>query len=91
MIEWLIYLEKTMKIKNDNDNLGSQVIKQVPATIKLGHPDTYSISLVCSMYASAIKTLTQIRLEILAGLCYGDLLLPNFLKPCTLLAVCKCA
>ena len=70
-------LEKTMKIKNDNDNLGSQIIKQVPATIKLGHPDTYSISLVCSMYASAIKTLTQIRLEILAGLCYGDLLLPN--------------
>ena len=67
--------EKTMKLKDNEQS--SQVIKQVPASIKLGHPDCYSISLVCSMYASALKTLTQIRLEILAGLCYGDLLLPN--------------
>ena len=29
------------------------------------------------MYTSALKTLTQIKLEILAGLCYGDVLLPN--------------
>ena len=69
--------EKTMKLKDNHYEHTSQVIKQVPASIKLGHPDCYSISLVCSMYASALKTLTQIRLEILAGLCYGDLLLPN--------------
>ena len=29
------------------------------------------------MYTSALKTLTQIKLEILAGLCYEDLLLTN--------------
>ena len=43
----------------------------------LGHPDFHTISVVCAMFSSALKTLTQIRLEILAGLCHGDLLLPN--------------
>ncbi len=74
-------LEKTMKIRADLENSGSsnspQLPKQVPATIKLGSPDCHTISIVCSMYTSALRTLTQIKLEILAGLCYGDLLLPH--------------
>ena len=72
--------EKTSsKIKGLSiDNTDSpQLPKQVPATIKLGSPDFHTISIVCSMYSSALKTLTQIKLEILAGLCHGDYLLPH--------------
>ena len=73
-------LEKTMQFKDSNsDNSSNQstVIKQMPATIKLGSPECTTISVVCSMYTSALKTLTQIKLEILSGLTYGDFLLSN--------------
>ena len=71
--------EKTMKIRDSNfdASAASSLPKQVPASIKLGSPDFHTISMVCAMYTSALKTLTQIKLEILAGLCYGDLLLPH--------------
>jgi len=49
-----------------------------------GHPDALThlatqeiklVSAVCSMYTAALTTLTQIRLEILTGLCYNNTLI----------------
>ncbi len=59
------------------DSAISPQIKQSPVLIKLGNPKVTTICVVCSMYTSALNTLTQIKLEILSGLCRGDLLLPN--------------
>lgn len=47
-----------------------------PATIKLGSTDCRRVALVCAMYSTAIRTLTQLQLDILAGLCHGHILLP---------------
>ena len=33
------------------------------------------VALICSMYQHALKTLSQLKLEILSGLCYQNLLL----------------
>ena len=64
-------LEKTIQLRSGGDSTdssgasGHSNIKQMPATIKLGSPECTTISVVCSMYSSALKTLTQIKLEIL--------------------------
>jgi hypothetical protein len=39
-------------------------------SVKLGSPECMKAALVCSMFQSALQTLSQLRLEILAGLCY---------------------
>ncbi|KAG8042714.1 hypothetical protein G9C98_005354 [Cotesia typhae] len=39
---------------------------------KLGSPETTKISLICSLYQTALHTLTQMKLDILTGLCYQD-------------------
>jgi len=44
---------------------------------RLGSPETTLVALICSLYETAINTLTQVKLDILAGLCYQDLILPN--------------
>jgi hypothetical protein len=41
-----------------------------PVSVKLGSPECMKAALVCSMFQSALQTLSQLRLEILAGLCY---------------------
>jgi ubiquitin-protein ligase E3 B len=72
-------LEKTIQLNNTSDHHSASpiLLRQTPVHIKLGSPDCHTISAVCAMFTSALKTLTQIKLEILAGLCYGDVLLPN--------------
>ena len=40
--------------------------------LKLGSPSVLQASLICAMYRSALKTLSQLKLEILAGLCHQD-------------------
>ena len=40
--------------------------------LKLGSASVLEASLVCAMYRSALKTLSQLKLEILAGLCHQD-------------------
>ena len=42
---------------------------------KLGSPECMKVALICSMYQHALKTLSQLKLEILSGLCYQNLLL----------------
>jgi len=42
---------------------------------RLGNADCTRIALVCTLYQTAIRSLSQLRLEILIGLCYGDILL----------------
>ena len=47
---------------------------------KLGTPEVMIISFICSMYVTALNTLTQLKLDILTGLCYQDLILPSMWK-----------
>lgn len=42
---------------------------------KLGSPEVTKIALICSLYQSALHTLTQMKLDILTGLCYQDKIL----------------
>lgn len=39
---------------------------------KLGSPEVTKIALVSAMYHAAITTLSQLRLDILSGICYSD-------------------
>ncbi|KAF2900658.1 hypothetical protein ILUMI_05537 [Ignelater luminosus] len=41
----------------------------------LGSPEVHRIVLLCSLYYTALNTLTQLRLDILTGLCYQDRIL----------------
>lgn len=47
---------------------------------KFGSPEVTVISLICSMYVIALETLSQVKMDILTGLCYQDLILPNLWK-----------
>lgn len=42
---------------------------------KLGSSETTKIALICSLYQTALHTLTQMKLDILTGLCYQDKIL----------------
>ncbi|XP_067010981.1 ubiquitin-protein ligase E3B isoform X2 [Anabrus simplex] len=39
---------------------------------KLGSPECTKVAMLCSLYQTALGTLTQLRLDILTGLCYQD-------------------
>ncbi|RZF42672.1 hypothetical protein LSTR_LSTR001467 [Laodelphax striatellus] len=39
---------------------------------KLGSPECTKVALMCTLYQTALHTLTQLRLDILTGLCYQD-------------------
>lgn len=42
---------------------------------KLGSPEVSKVAIVCSMYHASLQTLSQLKLDILSGLCYNDTLL----------------
>ena len=42
---------------------------------RLGSPASTKVALVCALYQTACRTLAQLRIDILNGLCFGDLLL----------------
>lgn len=42
---------------------------------KLGCPEISKVAIVCAMYHAALQTLSQLKLDILSGLCYNDTLL----------------
>ncbi|PNF41016.1 hypothetical protein B7P43_G08820 [Cryptotermes secundus] len=44
---------------------------------KLGSPECTKVALLCSLYQTALGTLTQLKLDILTGLCYQDKILYN--------------
>lgn len=44
---------------------------------KMGSPESFEVSLVCCMYTTALTTLTQMKLDILTGLCVDESILPN--------------
>jgi ubiquitin-protein ligase E3 B len=43
----------------------------------LGSPEVHRVVLVCSLYHTALNTLTQLQLDILTGLCYQNSILYN--------------
>ncbi|XP_054713011.1 ubiquitin-protein ligase E3B-like [Uloborus diversus] len=47
---------------------------------RLGSPETTLVALTCNLYETALATLTQMKLDILTGLCYQDMVLPNLWK-----------
>ncbi|XP_012263808.1 ubiquitin-protein ligase E3B isoform X2 [Athalia rosae] len=56
---------------------------------KLGSPESTKIALICSLYQTALHTLTQMNLDILTGLCYQDKILYHmWLFLCTLGQYC---
>lgn len=42
---------------------------------KLGSTEVSKVAIVCAMYHAALQTLSQLKLDILSGLCYNDTLL----------------
>lgn len=42
---------------------------------KLGSAEVSKVAIVCAMYHAALQTLSQLKLDILSGLCYNDTLL----------------
>lgn len=42
---------------------------------KLGCTEISKVAIVCAMYHAALQTLSQLKLDILSGLCYNDTLL----------------
>lgn len=42
---------------------------------KVGSPEVSKVAMVCAMYHSALHTLSQLKLDILSGLCYNDSIL----------------
>lgn len=51
----------------------------------LGSPEVHRVVLICSLYHTALNTLTQMQLDILTGLCYqGGILYNLWLFLCSL-------
>ena len=48
-------------------NFNIIIFSSVGVANKLGNPDCTKISFVCAMYETAVRTLSQLRLEILTG------------------------
>lgn len=46
----------------------------------LASPDVQNVSMICCMFTAAINTLTQVKMEILAGLCYQEMVPINLWK-----------
>jgi len=63
------------KTKTTYANTTQSLIPATPGINRLGNSDCTQIALVCTLYQTAIRTLSQLRLEILIGLCYKDILL----------------
>lgn len=42
---------------------------------KIGSAEVSKVAIVCAMYHAALQTLSQLKLDILSGLCYNDTLL----------------
>ncbi|CAN8015682.1 unnamed protein product [Ixodes persulcatus] len=47
---------------------------------RLGGPETTTVALTCALFETALSSLTQLRLDILTGLCYQDLVLAHLWK-----------
>ncbi|CAH1155824.1 unnamed protein product [Phaedon cochleariae] len=56
------------------ENRGSRTTTQ-RSYRTLGSPEVHRIVLICSMYHTALNTLTQLQLDILTGLCYQNSML----------------
>lgn len=48
--------------------------------LKLGSTEATMVVVTCSLYQMALATFTQLKLDILTGLCYQDVVLPNLWK-----------
>lgn len=65
---------KIMEQRNASGGASSSGQK---ALKKFGTPETTVVALVCTLYQNALATLSQLKLDILSGLCYQDFLLPR--------------
>lgn len=61
---------------------------QLKIQYKLGGNECSSIALICSMYQTALDTLTQLRLDILTGICYQEHILYDLWLFLTTLGPC---
>lgn len=44
---------------------------------RLRAPETTSVALTCAFFETALSSLTQLKLDVLTGLCYQDMVLPH--------------
>ena len=64
-------------------NLSSTTAKQHTLTfspgplVKLGSAGVMQVAMTCSLYQSCLKTLAQLRMEILSGLCHQNALVTD--------------
>ena len=66
-------LEKTKTtVAATTSNITSNI---APPLVKLGGNACTRVALTCALYETACSTLSQLRLDILNGLCYGDLVI----------------
>ncbi len=68
-------IEKTKAASSSVVSAASQPPPPKGGYTKLGSPECMKVALICAMYQHALRTLSQLKLEILSGLCYQNLLL----------------
>ncbi|RWS25410.1 ubiquitin-protein ligase E3B-like protein, partial [Leptotrombidium deliense] len=74
-------IEKAASVVNKNGSSSACLSTNYSGAYrKMGNSEVTTVSLICSMYVSALSTLTQVKLDILSALCYKDLVLPNLWK-----------
>lgn len=58
----------------------AQQTKVTNVKVRMDSPVIISTCMACNLYITALNTLTQLKLDILTGLCCGDVLLPRLWK-----------
>lgn len=64
-LEIIIY-RRALEARTNRANAAKQLRN------KLGSPETTKVALICTLYHTALHTLTQLRLDILTGTLYQD-------------------
>merc|ERR1711892_1285354 len=66
-------IEKTKStLAATQDHLSTSMSREEKGLNRLGSPIATKIALTCSLYHTAVRTLSQLRIDILAGLCCGE-------------------
>ena len=76
------FFKKAIEKASNTMNRASSGVNHIGSSNyrRLGSPEATTVALICTLYESALNTLTQIKLDILTGLCYQDLVLPSLWK-----------
>lgn len=68
-------------LRHVTDRRTSRSASLAPPTIKLASPECRKIAQLCSLYQTALGTLTQLRLDILTGILVENMENANFYFP----------